>query len=61
MSSITFWASIAAKGLRSEDPRPSWVTENLRTRVSIGLRHIPGSPGHLPRREDSPDETEDGQ
>lgn len=50
-----FWRDIKAGALRPAEA-PAWVTENLRTRVSIGLRHIPGNPDHRPRRDDNPDE-----
>ena len=60
ISTKRFWDEVKAGALRPADP-PSWVAENLRTRVSIGLRHVPGSPGHLPRREDHPGEQEESQ
>jgi hypothetical protein len=50
MSSITFWASIAAKGLRG-DRAPTWTARNLRSPVSLAL---PGVPGQEPEsREDA--------
>lgn len=57
MSGKSFWREIRRGGLRPTDP-PTWVAENLRSRVSIGLRHIPGSPDHRPRRQDDADEPE---
>lgn len=54
MTSKTFWTAIKGGALRPTEP-PTWVAENLRTRVSIGLRHIPGSPDHRPRRPDHED------
>jgi hypothetical protein len=49
-----FWAAIERGALRPTDP-PSWLSEHFRSRVSIGLRHVPGSPDHRPRRPDHED------
>lgn len=58
MSASEFWAQVAAKALRPDGGVPSWVSENLRSHVSIGLRHVPGNPDHRPRRDDHPDDQE---
>lgn len=57
MTAATFWKAIKGGALRPTD-RPTWVAENLRARVPIGLRHVPGSPDHRPRRDDHPDTPE---
>lgn len=50
MSSTTFWATLAAKGLRGDCP-PTWAARNLRSPVSLAL---PGVPGQEPEpREDA--------
>lgn len=57
MTSITFWATLAAKGLRG-DRAPTWTARNLRSPVSLAL---PGVPGQEPEPREDAKATEAGQ
>lgn len=51
MTAAGFWAAIRDEGLRPEDP-PSWVTGNLRSRVSVAAFLIPAAPDPVDGRDD---------
>lgn len=43
MTSTTFWASLAAKGLRGQQPT-TWASRELKSRVALAAPLVPGQP-----------------